>query len=210
VINNYQMAGELESSVGWGRKQQQVCYVGGISAIRGIREIVEAIDLAAPGIRLNLAGEFEEKSLRDEIAGLVGWRRVDELGFLAREQVREVLSRSVAGLVTFLPEPNHLESRPNKLFEYMSAGLPVVASDFPLWRAILEGEDCGLCVDPRDPRAIAAAIDRLIGDPEMAARMGENGRRAVREHYNWAAEEKKLLELYRQLTQKVGANERAG
>ena len=85
------------------------------------------------------------------------------------------------------------------MFEYMSAGLPVIASDFPLWREIIAGNDCGLLVDPEDPQAIADAIDTLVNDPEMARRMGENGARTVREKYNWDIEEKKLLALYEEI-----------
>jgi glycosyltransferase involved in cell wall biosynthesis len=82
------------------------------------------------------------------------------------------------------------------MFEYMAAGIPVIASDFPLWRHIVEEADCGLLVDPLDPVAIAAAIDRLVSDPQLARRMGENGRRAVLERYNWGVEEQKLFAFY--------------
>ncbi len=85
------------------------------------------------------------------------------------------------------------------MFEYMSAGVPLIASNFPLWKEIVEGNKCGICVDPRDTSAIAAAIDQLVGNPEAAREMGENGREAVLTRYNWAAEEPKLLALYQQL-----------
>jgi len=78
----------------------------------------------------------------------------------------------------------------------MAAGIPPIASNFPLWRDIIEGHDCGLCVDPLDPAAIARAIDYLVTHPEEAQRMGNNGRRAVLEKYNWSVEETKLLRFY--------------
>jgi glycosyltransferase involved in cell wall biosynthesis len=83
-----------------------------------------------------------------------------------------------------------------KMFEYMAAGIPPIASNFPLWREIVEGNDCGLCVDPLDPAAIAEAIDYLVTHHDEARRMGANGRRAVLEKYNWSIEEAKLLALY--------------
>ena len=85
------------------------------------------------------------------------------------------------------------------MFEYMAAGIPVIASDFPLWREIVLGNQCGLCVDPMDPIAIANAIDYLVQHPAAARQMGENGRRAVLEHYNWSVEEAKLLIYYKNL-----------
>lgn len=198
-VNNFPMLGELETDVEWSGKAREVCYVGGITAVRGIGQVVAAIALCKSGVRLNVGGRFSEQSTREAVGRSPGWRGVNELGFLSRQEMRSVLGRSVAGIVTFLPEPNHLNAQPNKMFEYMSAGLPVIASNFPLWREIIEGNDCGLCVDPLDPRAIADAIDHLVENPDVARRMGENGRRAVVERYNWAVEEKKLLALYEQL-----------
>ncbi|GIW56092.1 MAG: hypothetical protein KatS3mg082_2496 [Nitrospiraceae bacterium] len=96
-----------------------------------------------------------------------------------------VLARCVAGLVTYLPEPNHVEAGPNKLFEYMAAGLPVIASDFPAWRELLDGMGCALFVDPTDPREIARAIDWIVEHPAEAEEMGRRGRRAVEERFNW-------------------------
>jgi len=87
------------------------------------------------------------------------------------------------------------------MFEYMSAGIPVIASDFSLWREIIQGNDCGLLVDPLDPAAIAKAIDYLVENPKEAQRMGENGRRAVENRYNWGQEEKKFLQFYGQILQ---------
>jgi glycosyltransferase involved in cell wall biosynthesis len=87
------------------------------------------------------------------------------------------------------------------MFEYMSAGLPVIASNFPLWKEIVEGNKCGICVDPMDPKAIASAIQWMIDHPEEAEEMGKNGRRAVETKYNWANESKKLVGLYQRLIQ---------
>jgi glycosyltransferase involved in cell wall biosynthesis len=198
-INNFPLLHELEQQTVWTDKRAEVCYVGGIGKIRGILEVCQAMGQVKSDARLNLAGHFSEPALEDAVRAIPGWQRVNALGFLDRAGVREVLGRSVAGLVTFLPAPNHIDAQPNKMFEYMSASIPVIASDFPLWRQIIVGNDCGLCVDPMDPAAIAEAIDTLVNNPEMAQRMGQNGRRAVEEKYNWSAEEAKLLAFYDRL-----------
>lgn len=198
-INNFPMIGELEGSVGWDRKADEVCYVGGIAAIRGIREVVSAMALTRPQIRLNLIGGFAEADVEKEVRETLGWQQVNLLGVRDRAGVRDVLARSRAGIVTFLPVPNHVDAQPNKMFEYMSAGVPVIASHFPLWKDIIEGSQCGVCVDPLQPEQIAAAIDYLVNHPDEARRMGENGRRAVMERYNWAMEEEKLRTFYESL-----------
>lgn len=196
-INNFPLLGELAmGETDWRQKQNQVCYVGGIGRIRGILEVVQAIGLVQNGARLQLAGVFSEPDVQAEARAEAGWQNVDVLGFLGRKEVAQVLARSVGGLVTFLPSPNHIDAQPNKMFEYMSAGVPVIASNFPLWREIVEGNECGICVDPFDPQAIAQAIDYLVTHPQEAERMGRNGQRAVAEKYNWTIEEAKLLQFY--------------
>lgn len=199
-INNFPLPGEFDARpIDWPGKRGHVAYVGNITRIRGIQEVVEAMGLIQSGTRLQLAGEFSEPDFERGVKQLQGWKNVDELGLLARAQVSEVLSRSIAGIVTFRPEPNHVDAQPNKMFEYMSAGVPVIASNFPLWREIIEGARCGICVDPLNPREVAQAIDYLAAHPAEAEQMGRNGQRAVAERYNWTIEEGKLLRFYGQL-----------
>lgn len=199
-INNYPLLGELANGeIDWSQKKNQVCYVGGIGRIRGILEVIQAMNATVTDVRLQLAGQFSENEVEKTARAEAGWNKVDALDFLSREEVRDLLGLSVAGLVTFLPLPNHIDAQPNKMFEYMSAGIPVIGSDFPFWKVIIEGNQCGLCVDPLDPKAIAKAIDYLVTHPEEAEKMGRNGKKAVYEKYNWAMEEAKLLEFYKNL-----------
>jgi glycosyltransferase involved in cell wall biosynthesis len=125
-----------------------------------------------------------------------GWTRVEKLGQLNRKEVAQTLSRAIAGLVLFYPEPNHVNAQPNKMYEYMSAGIPVIASNFPMWQQVIESNQCGICVDPMNSQAIKEAIEWLVEHPEDAKRMGKNGRKAVEAKYNWEQESKTLLELY--------------
>lgn len=199
AVNNYPLMGELDSQIAWNAKALEVCYVGGISRIRGITELVQAMGQVQSGVRLNLCGSFSEPAVEHACKVLQGWQKVNEMGFIDRSGVREVLGRSVAGLVTLHPMPNYLDALPVKMFEYMAAGIPVISSDFPLWREIVLGAQCGLCVDPMDPSAISQAIDYLAQHPDEARQMGENGRRAVLENYNWIAEERKLFHFYEEI-----------
>lgn len=195
-INNFPLLGELASPERDAEARTKVCYVGGITAYRGAREIIRAMESVQSDVRLELAGSFSEPALGVEVRQYPGWRRADELGFLDRDGVRGVLRRSFAGLVTLHPIINYLDSLPIKMFEYMSAGIPVIASNFPLWEEIIQKNDCGVCVDPMSPKSIAQAIDHLFLNKDLAKSMGENGRQAVLERYNWGIEEKKLINLY--------------
>ena len=185
----------------YARRGPVVAYVGLINEIRGTIEMVHAIaDVCAhQEARLVLAGRFEPPAFGAQARALDGWRHVEYRGELSRARVVEMLAEARLGLVLFHPRPNHLESQPNKLFEYMAAGLPVVASSFPLWKEIVEGSRCGLVVDPLDPHATANAIRWLLAHPDEAEAMGARGRQAVQERFNWRREEATLLECYARL-----------
>jgi glycosyltransferase involved in cell wall biosynthesis len=201
VIQNLPLAEDFTTlDIRWRDRSPHVCYAGGISAIRGIHQMVNAMQLLPRALqaKLMLAGDFSPCNLEGELAALPGWNRVETLGFLDRRSVFQLLSHVRAGLVLFLPEPNHVQARPVKLFEYMSAGTPVIASDFPEWREIIEECGCGLVVDPHDPNEIAEAINYLLTHPHEAEAMGRLGRKAVEEKFNWSSEERKLLALYRE------------
>jgi glycosyltransferase involved in cell wall biosynthesis len=198
VINNYPITSELFTpNTNWTMKERAVCYVGGIAAKRGLYETLDALCIC--DITLLFAGWFSSEREERAAAAHPGWRKVTSYGRVARDRVRHVLSRSIAGLVLFHPEPNHINSQPNKMFEYMSAGIPVVASDFPLWREIVNGSGCGLLVDPLDTRAIASAITWLLDHPAEAEQMGKNGQMAVRDRFNWESESVKLISFYEQI-----------
>lgn len=206
-INNYPILGELIDVQNYNIKKNKIAYVGGISEIRGIRQMVKVLEFTKNLITLQLAGNFPEGQLRDEVAEYEGWSRVEEKGFVDRTEVKKILNTSVLGLLLILPENINIRNGlPIKMFEYMSAGIPVLASNFPFWKEIIDEYNCGIYVDPYNVQEIAIAIDWIIENPDKALQMGENGREAVKEKYNWGIEEKKLLNLYEKLLLKGGNN----
>jgi glycosyltransferase involved in cell wall biosynthesis len=90
-----------------------------------------------------------------------------------------------------------------KLFEYLAAGLPIVATDVPRWRALLEEYDCGVCVPFGDPASLAAAIERLLDDDDGTRAMGERARSAAERHYSWETQAAALMGLYERLLHTV-------
>lgn len=194
-VNNYPKPAELVPPAGSSARKKQVCYAGGIERIRGLKVIVAALPLMSD-VRLALCGRFSDPAFEEELRAMPGWRQVDYLGYIDRPELQRVMSESVAGLVTLFPIPGYVDSNPTKMFEYMSAELPVIASDFPLWRRILEETGAGICVDPHSPQAIAGAVLGIMDNPEEAVRMGKAGRAAILGKYNWPNEARALLELY--------------
>lgn len=201
VVRNYPLLEEfppavLESTATTG---DYVAYVGArITEARGANEMVEAMGLLPPNLplRLKMAGDLDPPTLAEKLSKLRGWSRTEWVGVLGRADVAQLLCRARAGLVLLHPEPNYLNSQPVKLFEYMAAGIPVIASDFPVWRNIIESAGCGLLVDPTDSAAAARAIEYLWSHPAEASEMGRRGRVAVETKYNWDREAEHLLEFY--------------
>jgi len=212
VVHNYPLMSEVLSMPerAWESRDVVLAYVGSsVSVSRGAVEMVQAMGLLPRDLQasLILAGPFLPENLKDRLAPEPGWSRVRACGFLDRAGVTGVLSRARVGLVLQHPEPNAMAGKPIKLFEYMAAGIPVISADFPLWRQIVDGAGCGLCVDPLNPRKISEAIQYLLTHPAEAAAMGRRGRQAIEDHFNWNHEEAKLLSLYRELLELAGDRE---
>lgn len=197
VVGNFPFLDELAQTAGTGewRARRKIAYVGSISRLRGIVELVDA--LPQVDVRLQLAGRFMHRQESDEVAVRPGWPWVENRGFVGRAEIRDILATSFAGLCTLHPTPSHLIAEPIKLFEYMAAGIPVISANIPYYEQIVRDADCGLCVDPTDVGQIAQAIRYLRDHPEHAERMGRNGRERVISRYNWNREAEKLLDLYR-------------
>jgi glycosyltransferase involved in cell wall biosynthesis len=197
MIANYPDLNEFDfSDATKKRDPKALCYVGGLFPTRGIKELVQAMALV-DGV-LHLAGTFSTPAFEAEIKGLSGWQKVKYYGHVSREQVSDILRHSSIGVVTLLPTASYLEAYPIKLFEYMAAGLPVLASDFPLWRDLVEKYSCTTFVDPASPKDIALKINELLTS-ENVEEMGNRGKNAVMHDLNWQTEATKLIRLYQHL-----------
>jgi glycosyltransferase involved in cell wall biosynthesis len=200
-VRNFPICEEVGNQTPWEQREDSVCYIGAISRTRGIEEMVRAMEFCP--VQFELGGDFRPASLQQEIEMLPGWNQVRRHGFLHRPQVQAILAKSKIGLVTLHPTDSYLEAIPVKMFEYMAAGIPFIASDFPFWRRILKGYECGLFVDPLDPKAIGDAICRLMNDQTLARQMGQNGRDAAKTTFRWEHEADKLQQLYADLLKDI-------
>ncbi len=199
LVQNYPLVGELDvpNQIPMSARPREFVYVGGLTKHRGLFTMIEATArVSGAGARLRIAGRFNTPEDQARAEQSTGWASVRFDGWAARSQVSALLTRARAGLVTLFPIRNYVEARPVKLFEYMSAGLPVIASDFPRWSEIVRGASCGLLVDPEDPASIAKAMQWVLDHPDEAQEMGQRGRQAVLDLYNWGREAEKLVTFY--------------
>lgn len=199
AVKNYPIIGELAlQDIDYSVKKAVICYVGGISEPRGYYEMVEAAKIGNNKFTIKFAGNLMTKEISEKVQSFSS-NTMEFFGYLDREGIKALFDESSAGLVTLHPTPNHLESLPIKMFEYMSAGLPVIASNFPFWKDIIQDAQCGICVDPHDAVAIAAAINYILDNPKRAREMGLNGQRATIKKYNWSVQAQTMLKAYDQL-----------
>jgi glycosyltransferase involved in cell wall biosynthesis len=184
-----------------------VLHVGVLSEGRGSLTMIEAMAAVVRslrGARLLLVGPFDsaadEAELRQLIVEFGLQQAVQVVGWVPFTELPRWFAQADVGLVPWhsreeFPPP----IVPTKMFEYMAARLPVVASDRPVIRALLQDRDCGLLVEPGDAGALAEAIEQLLTHPAEARAMGQRGREAVEQHYRWETEGEKLVRLYGQL-----------
>jgi glycosyltransferase involved in cell wall biosynthesis len=202
IVHNYPCAEEFAESsslsLPYQERPRQVCYLGAISPSRGIRQIAEAANSIDGTVVL--AGAAEPPALYRALRSGLG--RLRYLGVLDRLGAIRLLGCSRVGLLILAPTPNYRESLPIKLFEYMSAGIPLVASNFSDWRK-LGIERCAVFVNPADPAQISDAVNYLLDHPEIAEQMGKAGQKLAAKRFYFAREEKKLLELYSILTERM-------
>jgi len=180
-----------------------ICYVGGLTYSRGITHLIKASYGA--GVKLILCGNFNPIEYHSQLMELPEYECVDYRGFLNRDQVVDVYRESLIGMCTILNvgQYNKGDNFATKVYEYMSMGLPVIITDSPYARKVMEEYGFGICVQPDNVEEIASAIRYLLDNPDIAKQMGENGRRAVLDKFNWGIEEKKLIKLYDDLFSKA-------
>lgn len=204
AVTNYPI---LESMVSKNENKKHneehlIVYAGGISDQWNLANVAAAIE-RIPRCTLEFCGRADEEYL-SQIQTMDHEKKCRYLGTLPHEEALELLQRGDIGIALLSYGYNtdgHQGNLSNtKLFEEMMAGLPVICTDFVLWREIVDGNRCGLCIDPHDVASIREAIFWMLEHPEEAVQMGQRGREAVIREYNWSTQATKLIALYEELS----------
>jgi len=174
------------------KTKPSVIYVGGMHTIRGTYELIEAFE-ELDEYELWLLGFASEEKLQQKIEK--GCKNVRYFGQVEAYEVFAYINRADIGIITFLEEPNHINTLATKPFEYMACGKPMIMSDFPYWRKTFK--EGALYVDPSNPKEIASVIGELLSDKELMKNMSKLNKRLSQDEYNWQKESQKLIGLYK-------------
>lgn len=196
LITNYPFKTCVEDKRSW---ENKVCFIGGIMPEWEIDNVVRALPQTSS--RLVLAGDIAPASYFEGMKNLEGWDKVDYLGRIPYSRVIPTMQECTAGLcIRPYDHPNSCyrdgSLGANKFFEYLIAGIPVIASGLTVWKEIIEKYECGVIVEPDNVESIASAINFLINNPSEAKKLGDNGIKAAKEVFNWETQEVMLFELY--------------
>jgi len=180
-----------------------ICFAGAVVPNWQHKEIITSME-NIDNIKYELAGPVDDVYL-DELKDLKAWNKVNYYGKLPFSQVKEIYKKGTIGVAIYVYCKNMDGKIGNlantKLFEYMNWKIPIICTDFSLWKRIVVDElQCGICVNPYDVNAISNAINYLLENQDIAMQMGENGRKAVLSTYNWDTQAQKLVMLYHKIT----------
>jgi glycosyltransferase involved in cell wall biosynthesis len=199
VLRNFptlKLIGEIKP-VDYHKNKPIIIYAGGLSRVRGIKEIIQSMEYIGEKADLWLLGRWENNKFNRECENMEGWGYCKYLGFIPLEEVFKYMKIADIGICLLYPVKNYIKSLPIKSFEYMACSLPVIMSNFTYWQEIFE--ECALFANPYDPKDIAEKILYLLDKPDEVKKLGERGRKLIEEKYSWEEESKKLLNMYRNL-----------
>ena len=193
TARNFPLISEFEKFESTSLPKNRICYIGGITAVRGVIELLDALVLLNGKIVLDLAGPIDSIDLQNRMEAHQGWKHVKYHGMLERNKVSELLAHSSLGMVTLHPNGNYVNSIPVKMFEYLISGMYVIASNFNYWKTLTKEVEGVSFVDPLDAKAIAESIEKNLKEINFK---NNKGREFVLENLTWQNEEKALFKLY--------------
>jgi glycosyltransferase involved in cell wall biosynthesis len=193
----------LRQRLGLSEDRRLILYQGGVQPERGLTELVQALALLPEDhvlifLGFNL-GNYQE-TIHREIDRLKLQPRVHLLDALPREELLDATASADVGVQLLAGlNLNHRLTLPNKLFEYMMAGLPFISTDWPEVGRVVRQTGAGVAITAITPEAIAAGIRQVLTDPAQYMNMREAGLAAARTEFNWERQASKLLQLYTNL-----------
>ncbi|MCX6227028.1 MAG: glycosyltransferase family 4 protein [Bacteroidia bacterium] len=196
---------ELNDNCPIHKNHNTLIYAGGFSEVRGIWLMLATIGELAkrfPDVMLLLLGDGPP-ALRDEMQQYIKERNLENniqcIGNVPHTEVTQYLRKAGVGLLLYQPIKKFCKNIPTKQYEYAISELPIVGTDLPPIKEFIDDAKCGLLVPPSNIEEVVNAVSYIFTHSDEAKKMGENGKNAVYEKYNWELMEGKLIDIYSKL-----------
>jgi glycosyltransferase involved in cell wall biosynthesis len=198
-IRNYSMLYMIDqaSAKNLDTDKQVLIYAGGLTRIRGIREVIQAIDQMDSSPLLLLFGKWQDDDYLATCMSEPGWRNVRDMGYKRLEEIYPFMKSADLGIALLYPLKNYLTSLPVKAFEYMACSIPILMSGFPFWEKTFK--EAAWFADAQNVDAIRKSLEEILSNPELMNIKGKIGREMVENRFSWESEEKKLIGIYREV-----------
>jgi glycosyltransferase involved in cell wall biosynthesis len=184
--------------------ENKLVYAGTVYPNSLQENMLEAFDGVDP-VKYIIVGSIDVRYLNRLTAHKL-WHKVQFIKRVPKEELIKIYNEAVAGVILFDYSPNVGYKQGtlgnNKIFEYMQSALPVICTDFVLWKKIIDKYKCGIYVNPHNINEIRNAVKYLLENKEEAYKMGQNGRLAVLKEYNWNSPEKAYINIFNEIVAK--------
>lgn len=189
LLRNYPRVLSL-NNINFSEKEMKIIYAGGVTYIRGAVEMAKASDIT--NTKIDIYGPVDNK-IREE---LLKYENIKLYGNIDQDLLFSEYKKASVGLLLLHKVPNYIDSSPNKMFEYMAAGMAIIASDIPMWKEVIDTYKCGICVDPYNIDEISKTIMYMKNHPDEVFQMGMRGKDAANNHFSWENEQNTLFLVY--------------
>lgn len=204
-IENYALRNKCDKEEAIDRTEEEqdkviIIYVGSITKIRGIREMINSLMEFDGKVNLWLLGPWEDDEIRNECEALEGFKYTKYLGVVPGDEVYKYVKCADVGMSVLYPTKNYKEAIPTKVFDYMACGKPVILSDFKIWKELFG--DVGVYINPNSKEELISAIKKYVDNVNLAKEQGKKNRSVFVEKFSWEQQEETFLNIYRGLLEK--------
>jgi len=198
IITNYPII-KYKSRISHDNDEFRICFAGGIDHTWNHDLIIDSISKLS-NVKYIIAGPSDSKYI-EKLRKIPGWNKVEYLGFISKEEVENLYLSSDLGVALHHSKQVEITGTlgNNKLFEFLESGLPVLCTDYLIWKDIVEKYNCGYTINPLSRTQFIETIEMMIKNRDQLVKLGENGRKAIENEFNWKSQERKLLDIYKRI-----------
>jgi glycosyltransferase involved in cell wall biosynthesis len=183
------------------KRNKIACYAGTVYKTSSQEIIIKSIKEIS-NLSYYIIGSISKK-YKKKLLEIDNSKKVYFLDFMPHKELLNYYQKCTIGVSIFNYAANLGGKKGslgvNKIYEYMASGLPIICTDFELWKKIIDEFHCGIYVNPYDSNAIERSFRYFVDNIDQAYEMGQNGQKAILEEFNWNSQAIKLCDIYKKI-----------